>query len=156
MSSGEIILTENNNNNGTIDRRTFLSKTAWGVLAVAGGLFAILAGGFLYPIPRKKPKPMFVCFLNDVPEEKPLPIQDLQGRQVYLLRDSEKRLLAISTVCTHLGCMVYYRPKEKEFDCPCHQGKFDQEGNPISGPPERPLVRYPVEIRDNKVFVQFS
>ena len=79
-----------------------------------------------------------------------------KGRKVLLMRRKNNELMAISTECTHLGCSVYYRPGKRIFDCPCHQGVFDFEGNPISGPPTRPLERYPVEVRESKIFVHFS
>jgi cytochrome b6-f complex iron-sulfur subunit len=127
-----------------------------GAAALATGAFALISAGFLYPVPRRRPRATFVGFLSRVPETEPLEIRDLRGRKILLLRASGGDLLAMSTVCTHLGCAVYYRPDKKMFDCPCHQGVFDREGNPVSGPPQRPLERYPVEVRDGKVFVQFS
>ena len=33
---------------------------------------------------------------------------------------------------------------------------FDADGNPVSGPPERPLERYPVVVREGRIFVQFA
>ncbi len=83
-------------------------------------------------------------------------IKDPKGRTVLLMRQSTGSLMAISTICTHLGCNVFYREKKAHFECPCHQGFFDMEGNVISGPPQRPLDRYPIEVRDGKVFVQYT
>ena len=49
--------------------------------------------------------------------------------------------VVMSTECTHMGCGVTWLPEEKQFFCPCHNGRFDQKGNPISGPAARPLVK---------------
>jgi cytochrome b6-f complex iron-sulfur subunit len=51
---------------------------------------------------------------------------------------------------------VYYRPQKKVFECPCHQGVFDADGNPTAGPPVSPLNKYETEVRGGKVFVQFA
>jgi Rieske Fe-S protein len=39
-----------------------------------------------------------------------------------------------------------------EFECPCHEGLFNLEGRPIAGPPDRPLARIEVEVRDGMVW----
>jgi cytochrome b6-f complex iron-sulfur subunit len=57
-----------------------------------------------------------------------------------------KGFIALSRVCTHLGCLVKYHPEKQIFICPCHGGTFDLEGNVISGPPPRPLPKYAVKV----------
>jgi Rieske Fe-S protein len=44
---------------------------------------------------------------------------------------------AISTVCTHLGCIV--KASEKGFDCPCHGSKFNKDGSVVKGPAPKGL-----------------
>lgn len=139
-----------------IDRRKALSKLSAGALSLLAGCAALMGIGFLYPIPRKKPPALFVCLVSEVPPGKPYEIKDPQGRKVLLIRKSDGTLLAIRTVCTHLGCTVFYRPNTRQFECPCHQGVFDAVGNPISGPPQRPLDHCPTEVREGKIFIQFA
>jgi Rieske Fe-S protein len=141
-----------------IDRRKALSKLSMGALTIMGGAGVFVAGGFLYPIPKDKPPPLFVCLESQTPQAagQTLKIQDPQGRNVLLMRQPDGTLAAIQTVCTHLGCSVFYRSEKEIFECPCHQGFFDAQGNPIGGPPERPLQRYPLEVRAGKVFIQFA
>jgi Rieske Fe-S protein len=153
VRSGGRIMAEKVEDQG---RRSFLGTFSVAAMAIAAGIFAYVGTGFLYPISRRKPPPLFVCLESQIPKGEPLEIQDLQGRRVLLMRDAREKLMAIGTVCTHLGCAVYYRPQRGLFECPCHQGFFDREGNPISGPPQRPLDRYPTEVREGKVFVQFG
>lgn len=50
------------------------------------------------------------------------------------------RVVARSLKCTHWGCIVAWRPEENGYHCPCHDGRFDAAGNPIQGPPPRPLA----------------
>ena len=121
-----------------------------------GILSGVIGWGFLYPIPRETPPALFACLESEIPNGKPLEISDPQGRKVLLMRKADGGIMAIRTVCSHLGCTVFYRPKTKMFECPCHQGVFDEEGNPVSGPPQTPLGRYPIEARNGKIFIQFA
>ncbi|HQR46724.1 MAG TPA: ubiquinol-cytochrome c reductase iron-sulfur subunit [Thermoanaerobaculia bacterium] len=53
---------------------------------------------------------------------------------------------AVSLACTHLGCRV--APSAGGgFLCPCHQSRYDAEGNPVQGPARRPLARVALERR---------
>ncbi len=58
----------------------------------------------------------------------------------------EGELRAFSAVCTHLGCLVKWKPAKAEFFCPCHAGRFDANGVNIAGPPPEPLPRYRVYV----------
>jgi nitrite reductase/ring-hydroxylating ferredoxin subunit len=59
-----------------------------------------------------------------------------------LIRLDDDMLLAYSQKCTHLACAVIPRPKDGVIFCPCHEGYFDlHNGEPIAGPPQRPLPR---------------
>lgn len=53
------------------------------------------------------------------------------GRSVALFRDGDG-VWAISTVCTHLGCIV--QATEGGFECPCHGSRFDLAGQVTKGP----------------------
>jgi Rieske Fe-S protein len=53
--------------------------------------------------------------------------------------------------CTHMGCVVRWQADADEYFCPCHQGRYDANGNPIAGPPPRPLSLVPVSIQGRRV-----
>ncbi len=74
------------------------------------------------------------------------------GSPAIVLRTPES-LKAFSMICTHLGCTVEWQAGDKNFYCPCHDGRFDQFGEVISGPPPLPLEAYPVRIVDDQVIV---
>jgi Rieske Fe-S protein len=70
-----------------------------------------------------------------------------------LVRLSEDRFVAYEQQCTHLLCPVIPEPENNVIHCPCHEGYFDLEsGRPIAGPPNRPLARVLLEVRDGKVY----
>ena len=54
------------------------------------------------------------------------------------------KIVAQSLVCTHLGCTV--AESATGFDCPCHGSRFDQDGNVLAGPAQKPLKNLRVEI----------
>jgi Rieske Fe-S protein len=41
--------------------------------------------------------------------------------------------------CTHLNCPYYWDKEKGIFQCPCHDGRYDIDGNVLHGPPPRPL-----------------
>jgi nitrite reductase/ring-hydroxylating ferredoxin subunit len=53
------------------------------------------------------------------------------GRSVAVYRDAQG-VYAISTVCTHLGCIV--RAEAGGFECPCHGSRFAADGAVTKGP----------------------
>jgi Rieske Fe-S protein len=62
-------------------------------------------------------------------------------------------LVAYSDVCTHLSCAVLYQPAERQFHCPCHEGRFDaRTGDVLAGPPTRPLPLIQLEISGGYVY----
>lgn len=75
------------------------------------------------------------------------------GEPAILVHLPGGELRAFSQKCTHLGCVVYWDPEKAEMECPCHEGHFDADtGDVISGPPQRPLGRIDVEVRDGTVW----
>ena len=60
---------------------------------------------------------------------------------------------AFSLVCTHLGCMVQWQEGDQEFYCPCHDGRFDQFGEVLAGPPPVPLEQIAVRVEGETVMV---
>jgi Rieske Fe-S protein len=62
-------------------------------------------------------------------------------------------LRAYSQKCTHLGCVVFWQPGHDDLLCPCHEGHFDlRTGEPIAGPPDRPLPSIGLEVREGTVW----
>jgi nitrite reductase/ring-hydroxylating ferredoxin subunit len=76
-----------------------------------------------------------------------------ESDHAILVRVAENRFVAYDQACTHLLCPVIAQPERGRLHCPCHNGNFDLEsGRPISGPPERPLPRIRLEVRDGFVY----
>ena len=72
---------------------------------------------------------------------------------VFVLTDDGRDFIAMSNICTHLGCRVRWIVDQEVFLSPCHNGVFDKEGKVVSGPPPRPLDRYEVKIENDQLFI---
>jgi cytochrome b6-f complex iron-sulfur subunit len=70
-----------------------------------------------------------------------------------LVKTASGELRAFSGTCTHLGCIVQYRPDFGHVWCACHNGHFDLNGINIQGPPPAPLEQYAVNIRGDQIVV---
>jgi Rieske Fe-S protein len=73
---------------------------------------------------------------------------------VYILSTDGRTYIAMSNICTHLGCHVRWIDDQVKFFCPCHNGQFDINGRVIAGPPPRPLDRYDVKVENDQLYIQ--
>lgn len=73
---------------------------------------------------------------------------------VYVLTENGRDYVAMSNICTHLGCRVRWISDQSQFFCPCHNAIFDEEGQVVSGPPPRPLDRYETKVENNQIFIK--
>jgi len=72
------------------------------------------------------------------------------GRAVAVFRDAEGAY-AISTICTHLGCVVKRNPEG--FECPCHGSRFAANGEVRKGPAPRPLNWLKVSVSGSVITI---
>jgi cytochrome b6-f complex iron-sulfur subunit len=70
----------------------------------------------------------------------------LETRRICVVREGN-RLAAVSTTCTHLGCIVGL--SDTGFACPCHGSRFDPDGTVTGGPAPRPLPWFKVTLAPN-------
>lgn len=74
------------------------------------------------------------------------------GVPALVMRTPES-IRAFSMICTHLGCTVEWQADKKEFYCPCHDGRYDEFGDVLAGPPPIPLEQIPVRVEGETVTV---
>lgn len=78
---------------------------------------------------------------------------NFRGQPAVILQPAPGRFVALSAVCTHLGCVVQWLPDKKEFLCPCHGGRFNAEGQVLGGPPPKPLALLPLTLEGDQLLV---
>jgi cytochrome b6-f complex iron-sulfur subunit len=105
--------------------------------AVSGGLIgkalqpasypAIARGGPINPVPGRW---VDVGALND--------LTDGQGQRVtagavgaFLFRRGDA-VTAVSSICSHLPCELWWNVDQRALDCPCHPASFQPDGTPTN------------------------
>jgi cytochrome b6-f complex iron-sulfur subunit len=106
-------------------RRKMLTLLGTGALAAAGLGTAITGFRFLEPS---------VLYEEDArvgvgrPEDiAPGTVLVIAKHRLYVIR-STAGFYALSSVCTHLGCMTRYVPEDAQIACPCHGSRFSVDG----------------------------
>lgn len=108
-----------------------------------GGLLA-LAFRFSYPNVNFEPEMEFVA---GIPEDYEDGVDERwkNGFGVWIYKN-EGKLVAISNICTHLGCIPNWLPNELKYKCPCHGSGYYPNGINFEGPAPRPLERYKISL----------
>ncbi len=92
----------------------------------------------------------------DRPEDiTPGTVLVLAKQHIYVVRTHDG-FYALSSVCTHLGCMTQYQREQNEIDCPCHGSRFELSGEVKKGPAPRPLPRLQITIDRGLLVVDSS
>ncbi len=138
-----------------MNRKAFLTWLSVGWLAFAaatGGFFTAMIR-FLFPNVLFEPPQSFKIGFPDDFESGKVDLRFKKEYNVWIVRDDEK-IIALSTVCTHLGCTPNWLETDKKFKCPCHGSGFRSSGINFEGPAPRPLERYRIYLAgDGQVVV---
>ena len=143
-----------NSNLPSPQRRSFLSKA----LVVIGTLFA---GLVLYPMLQFLKQPLArggtvnrvaAAKISEMTNDS-AKIFRFGSAPAMLVRTPEGELKAFTAVCTHLDCTVQYVKGKRHILCACHNGKYDLNGQVLSGPPPRPLEEFKVFVEGEDIIV---
>ncbi len=127
-------MSEQTQDKESVSRRDFLGLASTGAvvltsLTALAGILRITKADVHYEESQK--------FKIGKPESFPVgTIKKLEDKRVHIFSD-ESGFHAITSVCTHLGCLVAL--SDKGFQCPCHGSKYDRDGRVIAGPAPRNL-----------------
>ncbi|HEX2972315.1 MAG TPA: ubiquinol-cytochrome c reductase iron-sulfur subunit [Tepidisphaeraceae bacterium] len=136
-------------------RRRFTAALtiAWGVLAASGSILLLILRQFLTPNLARQPRRLWrVGKLRDFLQPSIAYEQFKQtpdgtpGFWVVNLQPTQPKLVAVSTLCTHLGCIANWQPADQTFRCPCHGSAYDLHGVNFQGPAPRPLERHAISL----------
>lgn len=145
------------NTEETTTRRGFLAA------AVAAGV--CYAGALAYPIYRYLASPAEMAASEAAVTE--VTLKDAQklapgsalmfrfgSSPAMLIHNTDDSWIALSAVCSHLGCTVKFEPDRNRIHCACHGGVYDPKtGRNVSGPPPKLLRAYKVSIAPDSVLV---
>ncbi len=136
-------------------RRDFVKLTAWGSFAGASALSSYgFMVRFMFPNVLNEPeKRIRVGPLDKFREMPPGAVNlEYKGFGFWIIR-VEDQISALSTTCTHLGCIPSWLDADRKFKCPCHGSGFKQSGINFEGPAPRPLERFKVIDEDGLLIV---
>ena len=137
-----------------VSRRSFLRGALGLSLAITGAGVIFPVMGYLWP-PRgaagSSGGRVLAGTTGDIPVGKGK-VVSFQGKPVIVL-NTQEGVKAFSAICTHLGCIVTWREDGGFIYCPCHDGRFDINGQVISGPPPRPLDPVPVALEGDQIYL---
>lgn len=151
-----------------VSRRQFLNYTLTGV----GGF---MAAGIMVPMLRMAVDPVLQASAQGDFVNVGLAVEDITtepqrvewlveqvdawhtsevDRVAYVFKDDNGDIVALSPICTHLGCYITWEGHEdypNQYFCPCHFGRFEKDGTNVAGtPPTRPLEQYEIKV-DNGI-----
>lgn len=151
----------------SLSRRNFLSIATWAIGALIGIGLGIPAIVYILGPTRKRENDKEWIHLGPISKvELNTPtlfkttikkqtgwIINSEEISIYILTENGRDFIAMSNICTHLGCRVRWISDEGQFFCPCHNAIFDKNGEVVSGPPPRPLDRYETKIDEDQLYI---
>lgn len=136
-------------------RRSFLN-TLWAVLGITACTEFLWLGGSILQSRKKQAlhaQTESIVDAGRVNSFSPGTVTAIPRGKFYLACLEDGSFLALSRICTHLGCSVPWEEDKQKFICPCHGSSFDLRGVVISAPATRPLDTYPIRIENGRVRV---
>lgn len=118
-----------------VSRRDFLSMASMGMVIMSA--LSLFAGIFRMSKPTVRYEEATKFKIGKAENFPVGTVKKLDDKGVFIFSNDDG-LHAISSVCTHLGCIVAI--SETGFQCPCHGSKYDENGKVIGGPAPRNLA----------------
>jgi cytochrome b6-f complex iron-sulfur subunit len=118
-----------------ISRRRFC-QAGLAACAMASGGAAAVTADFLRPRVLFEPPTSFTAGPPDAVAVGT--VLDFPEHRAFVIRMAEG-FRALSSVCTHLGCITRHQPDGNFIACPCHGSRFTLDGEVTAGPAPRPL-----------------
>lgn len=134
------------------ERRTFLGILLAAIGAFAAGAFGWSLFRFLSPVERREDDSQ-VRFSRNLVAVGGSHFFAFQGRPAVVIQPRAGEFVALSAVCTHLGCIIKWLDDSQEFLCPCHAGRFAPSGQVLGGPPPRALDSYRVTLDGDDLLI---
>lgn len=133
-----------------LKRRKFLGVLTGSTFAIAGIGTSITMVSYLRPNVLFEPPTKFSV---GRPEDIPVGMLIVMPEQKIYVVHAEEGFIAMSAVCTHLGCMTRYEEADKRLVCPCHGSVFSTSGVVTEGPAPRQLERRELQLEDGQLIV---
>lgn len=133
-------------------RRTFLGICLAGLGALAAAAVGWPVFRYLSPGSSREAAGKVVIPEKEIAEGE-AKFFEYAGSSAVLVRKKGGSLVALSAVCTHLGCIVQWQKDKQDFLCPCHAGHYSADGIVTAGPPPKPLPKIPFSVAGGNITV---
>src|SRR3972149_6077864 len=154
-------------NEQQVSRRDFLGIATWSIGGLISAIMAVPAVAYLLgPALKRTDAQNWIRLGSTSKVELGVPtlfkakierktgwIVSQEEIAAFVLTEDGRDFIAMSNICTHLGCRVRWIADRQQFLSPCHNGVFDIHGQVVSGPPPRPLDRYQVKVENDRLFI---
>ena len=151
------------------DRRRLLALSFWGGLGLLGSSVAGVVGGYLSNSFRRfgRSARLSLGRLADLPSSGYLRLEVAAPTRLFWSRttvasvlyarragEDREEAVVVQGKCSHMGCAVHWDAESDLFVCPCHEGRFDSNGEALSGPSVVPLAHLDASVEGGEVFVE--
>ena len=127
---------------------------AFSALATAGGVLTPVIA-YLWP-PKQASAAgggrVQIAATEDLPVGKG-EVYSVNNKPVLVIHTAEG-YRALSAICTHLGCILFWNEQREVIACPCHEAYFSTNGAVISGPPTSALEEYRLLVEGGQIYVE--
>ena len=127
---------------------------AFSALATAGGVLTPIIA-YLWP-PKQASAAgggrVQIAATEDLPVGKG-EVYSVNNKPVIVIHTAEG-YRALSAICTHLGCILFWNGQREVIACPCHEAYFSTNGAVISGPPTSALEEYRLVVEGDQIYVE--
>jgi cytochrome b6-f complex iron-sulfur subunit len=129
-----------------LTRREFLNSIGSGALVATGLGAAAVSWRYLSPNVLFEPP---LIFKEKQPEDyQPDTVKLDADNKIYVVRQEQGSFYCMSAICTHLGCLTFWKGDENLVACPCHGSRFNKLGEVVRGPAPRSLPHYLITLDD--------
>jgi cytochrome b6-f complex iron-sulfur subunit len=140
-----------------VSRRSIISwmPLAWAAFSASALTTTAATSRFMFPNVLFEPPSTFKAGL---PKEVPPGTVDTRFKErfgIWLVHDvdpvsGDDSIVALSDICTHLGCIPNWLEDAQKFKCPCHGSGYYKNGINFEGPTPRPLERFAISLADDE------
>jgi len=134
----------------------YILAAAWASLTFVGLTAGAILQSFMVPkLIKESPSTFRAGKVNDYPEPGVYTTFKVE-KGIWIIHLNGGKLVALSTICTHLGCIPNWIGADQKFKCPCHGSGFYISGVNFEGPAPRPLERLAISIDGENIVVDKS
>jgi cytochrome b6-f complex iron-sulfur subunit len=144
-----------------LSRRAVITwmPVAWAAFSASVLTATAATGRFLFPNVLFEPPSTFKAGATREVKKGQVDTRFKATFGVWLVHDvdpisGEDGIVALSDICTHLGCIPNWLEDAQKFKCPCHGSGYYKNGINFEGPTPRPLERFAISLADDgQIFV---